>query len=140
MQEIFNRYINYLEAERGVSPYTVRNYTNDLLGNYARGAERGFFQFLRLKKIGSLGEVDKHVLRDYITWLMEQGVVKASIAQAVCHPLVLPLPSTGGNNYVKSFREGFLTQAGQAPALLSHHRRNDTATGSTQSGNAARTA
>ena len=81
MQEVFNRYINYLEAERGVSPYTVRNYTNDLLGNYARGAERGFFQFLRLKKIGTLEEVDKHVLRGYIAWLMDQGVVKPSIAR-----------------------------------------------------------
>ncbi len=81
MQEIFNKYLNYLEAERGVSPYTVRNYTNDLLGNYARGIERGFFQFLRLKKINSLEEVDKHVLRDYISWLMDRGVVKPSIAR-----------------------------------------------------------
>ena len=32
MQEIFNKYINYLEAERNASPYTVRNYTTDLLG------------------------------------------------------------------------------------------------------------
>ncbi|HEX73663.1 MAG TPA: site-specific integrase [Dehalococcoidia bacterium] len=31
MQDIFNRYINYLEAERNASPYTVRNYTTDLL-------------------------------------------------------------------------------------------------------------
>ena len=81
MQEVFNKYINYLEVERGVSPYTVRNYSNDLLGNRKRGAEKGFFQFLRLKKIGALGEVDKHVLRDYIAWLMDQGVVKASIAR-----------------------------------------------------------
>ncbi len=81
MQEIFDRYINYLEAERGASAYTVRNYTNDLLGNYSRGPEKGFFQFLRLRKIGTLEEVDKHVLRDYISWLMEQGVVKASIAR-----------------------------------------------------------
>ncbi len=81
MQEVFNKYINYLEVERNASPYTVRNYTNDLLGNYARGPEKGFFQFLRLKKIGSLNEVDKHTLRDYIAWLMEQGVVKASIAR-----------------------------------------------------------
>ncbi|MFC1930821.1 site-specific tyrosine recombinase/integron integrase [Chloroflexota bacterium] len=81
MQEIFNRYINYLEAEKGASPYTVRNYTYDLMGNYARGAERGFFQFLRLKKIDSLEAVDKHVLRSYISWLMDQGVVKPSIAR-----------------------------------------------------------
>src|SRR3989304_3237562 len=81
MQTIFNKYINYLEAERNASPYTVRNYTNDLLGNYLRGAEKGFFQFLKLKKIDSLAAVDRHTLRDYIAWLMEQGVVKASIAR-----------------------------------------------------------
>ncbi|MFC1933142.1 tyrosine recombinase XerC [Chloroflexota bacterium] len=81
MQQVFNRYINYLEVERNASPYTVRNYTTDLLGNYLRGSEKGFFQFLRLKKISSLGEVDKHTLRDYMSWLMEQGVVKASIAR-----------------------------------------------------------
>ena len=72
MQEIFNKYINYLEAERNASPYTVRNYTTDLLG---------FFQFLRDKEIGSLKEVDRHTLRDYLSQLMEKGFVKASIAR-----------------------------------------------------------
>jgi len=81
MQEALNRYVNYLEAERGLSPYTVRNYTTDLIGNYARGSEKGFLQFLRTKHIGSLDEVDKQVLRDYMSWLMEQGVVKSSIAR-----------------------------------------------------------
>ncbi len=72
MQEVFNKYVNYLEAERNVSPYTVRNYTTDLLG---------FFSFLRDKKVSSLNEVDKQVLRDYLSYLMEQGFVKASIAR-----------------------------------------------------------
>ena len=81
MQEVFNRYINYLEAERNVSPYTVRNYTNDLTGNYKRGSEKGFFQFLRLKEIDELGKVDKHTIRDYTSWLMGQNVTKTSIAR-----------------------------------------------------------
>ena len=72
MQDVFNKYINYLEVERNVSPYTVRNYTTDLLG---------FFQFLRTKEIGSLKEVDRHTLRGYLSHLMEQGFVKASIAR-----------------------------------------------------------
>ena len=72
MQEVFNKYVNYLEAERNVSPYTVRNYTSDLLG---------FFQFLKAKGIGSLRDVDKPVLRDYLSHLIEQGLVKASIAR-----------------------------------------------------------
>ncbi len=72
MQEVFNKYINYLEVERNVSPYTVRNYTTDLLG---------FFKFLKGKEISSLNEVDRHVARDYLAYLLEQGFVKASIAR-----------------------------------------------------------
>jgi integrase/recombinase XerC len=72
MQEVFNKYINYLGVERNVSRYTVRNYTTDLLG---------FFNFLKTKGISSLQEVDRHVLRDYLSHLMEQGFVKASIAR-----------------------------------------------------------
>ena len=81
MQQVFNRYINYLEAECNASPYTVRNYSSDLVGNYKRGSEKGFFQFLRLKQIDSLEKVDKQVLRDYLAYLAEQGIAKASIAR-----------------------------------------------------------
>ena len=72
MQKVFTKYINYLEVERNASPYTVRNYTTDLLG---------FFQFLSDKGVSSLKEVDRHVLRNYLSHLMEQGFVKASIAR-----------------------------------------------------------
>ena len=72
MQEVFNKYINYLEAERNASPYTVRNYTHDLLD---------FFNFLKSKKITSLNEVDKHVVRDYLSYLVKEGFVKTSIAR-----------------------------------------------------------
>ncbi len=72
MQVVFNKYVDYLEVERNASPYTVRNYTTDLLG---------FFQFLRDKEIYSLKEVDRHTLRDYLSHLMEEGFVKASIAR-----------------------------------------------------------
>lgn len=81
MQEVFNRYINYLKAERNASPYTVRNYSSDLVGNYKRGSKKGFFQFLKLKQIDSLEKVDKQVLRDYLAYLAEQGIAKASIAR-----------------------------------------------------------
>lgn len=81
IQEALNSYWSYLEAERGLSPYTVRNYTSDLIGNRARGTEKGFFQFLQMKHINSLDEVDKPVIRDFISWLMAQGVVKSSIAR-----------------------------------------------------------
>lgn len=100
MQEIFNRYIDHLRAERNASPYTVRNYVNDLLGNYLRGPHKGFFQFLRFKRISSLSEVDRHVLRDYVSWLMSCGVAKASIARKM---------SAIRSFYRYPLREGLLT-------------------------------
>ena len=78
MQGIFNKYINYLEVERNASPYTVRNYTTDLLGSKKI---KGFFAFLQEKGLSSLDEVDRSVMRDYLVYLAEQGVVKASIAR-----------------------------------------------------------
>jgi len=72
MQEVFKKYINYLEAERNMSAYTVRNYTADLMD---------FFDFLRARGISSLKEVDRLTLRDYLSHLMKQGLVKASIAR-----------------------------------------------------------
>jgi len=72
MQPVFNKYIDYLQAERNVSPYTVRNYTTDLLD---------FLRFLGDRKVASLEAVDRHVLRDYLSQLMERGLVKASIAR-----------------------------------------------------------
>jgi len=72
MQEVFNRYINYLDAERNASPYTVRNYTHDLLD---------FFSYLKSKKITSLNEVDKQVLRGYLSHLMKGGFARVSLAR-----------------------------------------------------------
>jgi len=81
VKRLFDSYIQYLEAERNASVYTVRNYKNDLLGNYCRGPETGFFQFLRLKNVNSLDKVDRILVREYITWLMEKGIARVSIAR-----------------------------------------------------------
>ena len=78
MERPFNKYIHYLQAERNVSPYTVRNYTTDLLGSKRI---KGFFAFLTERGVSSLSEVDRSLLRDYLAYLVEQGVVKASIAR-----------------------------------------------------------
>jgi integrase/recombinase XerC len=72
MQEVFNKYISYLEAERNASRYTVRNYTNDLLE---------FFDFAREKEVKSLKEVNKQTLRGYLAHLMSRGFAKSSIAR-----------------------------------------------------------
>jgi integrase/recombinase XerC len=72
MQEVFNKYIAYLEAERNVSAYTVRNYTRDLLE---------FFGFVSEKGINTLKDVNKQTLRNYLAYLMEKGFAKSSIAR-----------------------------------------------------------
>jgi integrase/recombinase XerC len=72
MQEVFSRYIDYLEAERNVSAYTVRNYTNDLLE---------FFGFVSESGIDTLKNVNKQTVRSYLAKLMDQKYAKSSIAR-----------------------------------------------------------
>jgi integrase/recombinase XerC len=56
----------------------VRNYTSDLLGSKNI---KGFFAFLTERGIKSLDKADRHILHDYLSYLVEQGLVKASIAR-----------------------------------------------------------
>jgi integrase/recombinase XerC len=70
--EVFTKYIAFLEAEKNASPYTVRNYTRDLLE---------FFAFVTENKIESLKDVNKLTLRAYLAQLMEQKYAKSSIAR-----------------------------------------------------------
>lgn len=72
MQEVFTKYINYLEAERNFSAYTVRNYTNDLME---------FFAFVSGQGINTLKKVDKKTLRAYLAHLLAQGFAKSSISR-----------------------------------------------------------
>jgi integrase/recombinase XerC len=72
VQEVFSKYVAYLEAERNVSKYTVRNYTNDLME---------FFNFVNEKGIETLKEVNKLTLRSYLAHLMERNFAKSSIAR-----------------------------------------------------------
>jgi integrase/recombinase XerC len=72
MQEVFGRYIDYLEAEKNVSAYTVRNYTRDLLE---------FFTFVSESGIDTLKKVDKRTLRAYLAELMRKSYAKSSIAR-----------------------------------------------------------
>ncbi len=72
IEKLVYNYVRYLEAERHASPYTVRNYTHDL---------RHFLEFLNIKNVATLGEVDRHLLRRYIASLQEQGFEKSSVSR-----------------------------------------------------------
>ncbi len=71
-KEDLKGYHIYLQAERNASPFTIRNYERDV---------GGFLTFLEEEGVSSLAEVDRQVLRHYLSWLLEQGYVKASIAR-----------------------------------------------------------
>ena len=71
MQEVFNKYMDYLQVERNASPHTVRNYTRALME---------FFDHLKARGITTLKDVNKQTLRDYISGLIERGLAKSSIA------------------------------------------------------------
>lgn len=72
METLLDRFKKYLLVERNLSQYTVRNYLQDLTK---------FFSFLLLRKVSSLEEVDKKLMRDYLQWLDDTGIVRASIVR-----------------------------------------------------------
>ncbi|PPD59034.1 tyrosine recombinase XerC [Dehalogenimonas etheniformans] len=80
-QDWFDGFMNYLQAEQNLSPRTVRNYVADLKGNLVEGEPKGFFQYLDMRKLTFPDNVDKHVVRGYMAWVLDQGVVKSSIAR-----------------------------------------------------------
>jgi integrase/recombinase XerC len=70
LQELMGKYVRHLEFERGVSPYTVRNYTGDI---------KGFLDFLAEKGIRSLDKVELTTLRSYLGRLHDRGIARSSI-------------------------------------------------------------
>lgn len=70
--ELLARYVDHLRAERNLSPYTVRNYRDDVWE---------FLRFLQGAGIESPSAVDRVVLRRYLAWLEKRGRARASIAR-----------------------------------------------------------
>jgi tyrosine recombinase XerC len=106
MREVFNRYLDYLKAERNASRYTIRNYSTDLMGTHKRGQGKGFFQFLISRKIRDFKDVDKQTIRDYLAWLMEKDIDKSSLSRKL---------SAIRSFYRFLLREGIL---GKSPILV----------------------
>jgi len=83
IQTVIDRYVNYLAAGKNASPHTVRTYTIALVGNQTRGKEKGFIQFLLSHNITALDAVTRQTLRDYMFYLLQNGVAKSSIANKI---------------------------------------------------------
>jgi integrase/recombinase XerC len=72
VKELLGKYTKYLEIERGLSPYTVRNYTTDI---------QGFLDFLSQNKVTSLDKVDRLVMRRYLGLLHGHKTSRISISR-----------------------------------------------------------
>ena len=69
---LLGRYADHLKAEKGLADLTIRNYTTDL---------NPLFDYTKMKGVSRLEDLDKTVLRAYLSWLIELGYVRASIVR-----------------------------------------------------------
>jgi len=67
------RYLNSLEQENA-SYYTLKNYRTDI---------SQFFNYCASLKIGTLAEINRDLVRDYMEILAEAGIARASIARRI---------------------------------------------------------
>jgi integrase/recombinase XerC len=67
-----DRFVTYLVAERDASPYTVKNYSHEI---------GEFIAFARRQGVTQLDQIDRNVLRIYLTWLAAENKAKSSIAR-----------------------------------------------------------
>ena len=75
MDDLIERYVNYLRYEKNASPHTVRNYRSDLLQ---------FRDFLRSSNAEisiDVRSIDALGIRGYLSYLFEKGEKKSSVAR-----------------------------------------------------------
>lgn len=74
MDRLLEQFLTYLETGRNASPYTIKNYSNDI---------GQFVDYCRGQGVSSPEQVDRSLLRSYLAELNAAGYVKASIARRV---------------------------------------------------------
>lgn len=74
MKRIIEKFIAYLRYERNVSPNTIREYRRDT---------QQFAEFLTPpgEKTPNLADIDHRIVREYVSWMYDQHLEKASIAR-----------------------------------------------------------
>jgi integrase/recombinase XerC len=74
MDKLLERFLTYLQAGRNASPYTIKNYGNDI---------GQFLDYCKVQRVASLEQVDRSLLRSYLAELDAVGYAKSSIARRV---------------------------------------------------------
>jgi integrase/recombinase XerC len=74
MKAAIEKYLDYLRYVRNASPHTLRNYLSDL---------RQFVEYLSPPGVEtpSPAQLDHHVIREYVGWLYDQKLGRASIGR-----------------------------------------------------------
>ncbi len=72
LHDYLDRFVTYLVAERDASPYTVKNYSHEI---------GEFIEFARGQGVTQLEQIDRNVLRLYLTWLAAEKKARGSIAR-----------------------------------------------------------
>jgi len=72
LQDYLDRFVTYLVNERNASPYTIKNYSGEI-------AE--FIAFAKQEGVTQLAQIDRNVLRLYLTWLAAEDKARGSIAR-----------------------------------------------------------
>ena len=74
LQDYLDRFVTYLVNERDASRYTVKNYSHEI---------GEFIEFARGQGVTRLEQIDRVVLRLYLTKLSAERIAKSSIARRV---------------------------------------------------------
>lgn len=74
MNTLLERFLTYMETARNASPYTIKNYGNDI---------GQFLDYCKARGVSSPEQVDRSLLRSYLAELDAVGYAKASIARRV---------------------------------------------------------
>jgi integrase/recombinase XerC len=78
MDEPFDKYLNYLRAEKNASPHTLSNYSRDIsrFGAFLRSRENG-------ASVSIWHGADRSLIRQYLAELTQAGLAKSSIARSL---------------------------------------------------------
>lgn len=74
MDEYVEKFIEYLEYEKGYSIYTVKNYELDL---------EEFCGFLNNKKVSNIKKIDYQLIREYLVFLHDKNIKNKSVSRKI---------------------------------------------------------